>query len=101
MPSPSFENLDVFLDDWDEAQIGSSKNPTTIQCIFDNGEAEIFDERSAAPVLVKQPMLTAKSSDVDSLERNAWVYVDNTEYKVKVPPKSDGTGFSTVYLTKV
>ncbi len=98
MPIPSFDNLDIYFNDWDTVLIGPAESEVSIKAIFDNADGQIFEDRGA-PVIVKQPMITAKSSDVEGLAKGHRVSVSGTEYKIKFIEDS-GTGISSVFLTK-
>ena len=97
---PFTENLSVFFDPDGFAQdavFNLSPTPRTVQVIFNTPSqaVDIYD----AQVEADAPNLMAPTSDLASVTRARTVTVNGTTYKVE-RIANDGTGVSTVYLSK-
>jgi hypothetical protein len=100
MPTPSWDNLDAFLDPADFAgsvllQLadGSSR---TVQAIFD--EPYLNAQLGEYEPDTTQPRITAKAIDLAGLARGDLATVDGTTYDVMGAPQPDGTGMAVLPL---
>ena len=94
---PFDEDLHLFFCDFgEEIQVGSPACPIT--GIFDNQDIEIYED-SEAPIVGHQPMVTARTEDVDHLSKGSPVEVRAQWYKVMKIVES-GTGLTELYLRK-
>lgn len=103
MPSPSWENLDEFLDTDDKGGFAvkalffsSGGGPTEVVGIFEdstfNSQTGEFD------MDIANPRFICKASCVAFMNRFDTVQVNGCLYQVSNPPLDDGTGMTIVRL---
>lgn len=67
--------------------------------IFDNAWAEI-DELDSGPVSSSRPMVVVPTAEVSGVAQGWHVAIDGSEFVVHEPPHDDGTGMTTLMLSK-
>lgn len=102
MPSPSWENLDAFLQ-LDDFAVTATITPAegvsrSVVGIFDDPylDAQLGEYR----LDTSSPRFQASESALAGIERGDGVSIDGIEYLALAAPKPDGTGLATLELVK-
>lgn len=70
-------------------------NSTSVQVIFDNAYAEVFEMAGS------NPFITVMAADFSGAAAGQSVVIDAVSYSIASPPKPDGTGLMVIELEQV
>ncbi len=87
--------LTIFFADFG---INAVYGAATIKVLFHNAyeAATLFGQEIASA----NPFIEVKTADLEEIQVGELLTIDGVEYKVKDPPRPDGTGISIINLTK-
>lgn len=99
MPSPDWEDLNVFFDEFADIATINLADETVIEnvkCIYDdpyfNAQLGEYDMDTS------RPRITCKMSDVTNVSRGDTLTIKSKTYDILTSPQGDGTGLAMLDL---